>query len=100
MASSSEILVILNATGLQSKDPRLYQVLQALVTNLGVVENRVTTVVASTSSTGSTGSTNAITALSGDVSATGPGAVVSTLSTTGVVAGTYGDSTHVPVITV
>lgn len=35
-----------------------------------------------------------ITALTGDVTATGPGSVAATLSTTGVSAGTYGDATH------
>lgn len=41
------------------------------------------------------GSNNAITALTGDVTATGPGSVAATLSNTGVAAATYGDATHV-----
>lgn len=47
-----------------------------------------------------TGSGSAITALTGDVTATGPGSVAATLSTTGVSAATYGDSTHVGQFTV
>lgn len=41
-----------------------------------------------------------ITGLTGDVTASGPGNVPATLSSTGVSAGTYGDSTHIPQITV
>jgi len=43
---------------------------------------------------------NYITALTGDGTATGPGSAVFTLSTSGVIANTYGSSTQVPVITV
>lgn len=42
----------------------------------------------------------AITALTGDVSATGPGSVAATLANTAVTPGTYGDSTHVSRVTV
>jgi hypothetical protein len=43
---------------------------------------------------------NYITALTGDGTASGPGSATFTLSTTGVIANIYGDSTHVPRITV
>lgn len=43
---------------------------------------------------------NYITALTGDGTASGPGSATFTLSTTGVIANIYGDSTHVPKITV
>jgi len=94
-----ELIAILNSTGLQSKDPKTYQVLQSLIQNLAKAEKSLG-LVATTVSTGSTTVASAITALTGDVNATGPGAVVSTLSASGVAAGTYGDSTHVSVVTV
>jgi len=43
---------------------------------------------------------NYITALTGDGTANGPGSVAFALSPTGVIANTYGDSTHVPRLTV
>lgn len=46
------------------------------------------------------GAASAITALTGDVTATGPGSVAATLAATAVTAGTYGDSTHVAQVTV
>ena len=43
---------------------------------------------------------SAITSLTGDVTATGPGSSAATLAASGVVAGTYGSTTLVPIITV
>jgi hypothetical protein len=43
---------------------------------------------------------HAITSLTGDVTATGPGAAVATLAASGVTPGIYGDATDIPVITV
>jgi len=41
-----------------------------------------------------------ITSLTGDVTATGPGAAAATLAASGVTAATYGDTTHVPQVAV
>src|SRR5262245_20387074 len=46
------------------------------------------------------GGGGAITALTGDVTASGPGVAVAELSDTGVTPGTYGDATHVGQFTV
>lgn len=43
---------------------------------------------------------SAITALTGDVTATGPGSVAATLATVNSTTGPFGDSTHIPTITV
>jgi hypothetical protein len=48
----------------------------------------------------SAGVSSAITALTGDVTATGPGSVAATLANTAVTPGAYGDATHVAVVTV
>ncbi len=46
------------------------------------------------------GGGSAITALTGDVTASGPGSAAATLAASGVTAGTYGDAAHYPIVTV
>ncbi len=41
MTLTKELIAVLNSTGLAAKDPRLYQVLNSLITNLNVVEGVV-----------------------------------------------------------
>lgn len=59
--NSSELVPILNSTGLAAKDPRTYQVLRALIDNLTKAEKSIATVVAGTSSGGGGGTVTNVT---------------------------------------
>lgn len=59
-------------------------------------KGRITSVAQVTSAGGS----NGITALTGDVNAAGPGSVAATLATINANTGVYGDSSHIPQLTI
>lgn len=81
MATTDQLLVILNTTNLQKTDNRLYQVIKSLIGNLSANENVV----------GAIGSiSGGITELTGDVTAgPGSGSQVATLANTAVTPGSY-----------
>lgn len=94
MASASEKLRNLPEVPLPIDDDALFY----LVQDLGTVATNYSVTFADLAS--QAGGSSSITALTGDVTATGPGSVPATLSNTGVSAATYGSATQVAQIAV
>lgn len=70
----------------------------AAATSIQIAESQVTNLVSDLAGKQATG--NYITALTGDITASGPGSVASTLATVNTNTGAFGSSTSIPTITV